>query len=110
MLYEATDLIAPRNWPYLFFALGLLVAAGGTLILRRRTDWSRAGRIAASALASPALLAALSFVGWLASRPRSDGWDDLVDAVWLTIALGGGGIAFVGGLVGASVTEWRRRA
>ena len=109
-MHDTFYLVAPWHWLLLLCLAGAPVGALADFLLRREPTWSRRRRMIVAAAVPAALLILLSTAGWLASSPGSDGWQDLVDILWLTIALAGGALAFVGGLAGAVLAEWRRPA
>jgi hypothetical protein len=109
-MHDTFHLVAPWHVLLLLCLAGALVGAVADLLLRRAARWSRRRRMLVAATFPAGLLVALSALGWLASSPGSDGWEDLVHILWLTIALAGGALTFAGGLAGAAVAEWRRPA
>lgn len=104
-MHDSFYLVVGSTWIWMLVAASAIAGAGASLVLDRARRWGPARRMLAAASILPALLALGSLLGWLASSPGRDGWENLVDAVWLTIALGGGGLAFVGGLAGALLIE-----
>jgi hypothetical protein len=109
-MHDTFYLVAPWHLLLLLAIAAAPVGAVANLALRRRSAWGRRRRTIVAALIPAGLLVLLSTLGWLASSLGSDGWEDLVQILWLTVALGGGVLAFVGGLAGAGIAEWRRRA
>lgn len=108
-MHDTFYLVAPWHLLLLLAFAAAPVAAVANLALRRRSAWSRRRRTIVAAATPAGLLVMLSILGWLASSPGSEGWEDLVHILWLTVALGGGTLAFIGGLAGAGFAEWRRR-
>lgn len=109
-MHDTFFLVAPWHLLLLLCLAGAPVGAVADLALRRRAGWSRRRRMTVAAAIPAVLLILLSSLGWLGSSPGADGWEDLVHVLWLTIAVGGGALAFAGGLAGAAFAEWRRKA
>jgi predicted PurR-regulated permease PerM len=107
-MHDSHFLVWPWHLPLLLGMVGALSGALGHRFLERR-GWPKRRQWLVSASLLPALVVVLCAAGWMTSSPGADGWANLVDVLWLTLALAGGGFTFVGGVAGAALASWWAR-
>ena len=103
------------NWTMVLigFSLAVLMGAGvAALLAQMRPQWNprRRGLVAASVLPTVTLLATLLGLAWIWSLedPGGGNMRDLAASLIATVGLGATLLAFLGGLLGASLAQHRR--
>jgi hypothetical protein len=104
------------NWALLFMAFALAVVMGmgfAALLLQMRPHWSSRKRTLIAASCLPAVVIALTLVGLVVVMRTGPGsGENMQDlAITATATIGGffAVLGFLGGLVGASIAERKRR-
>jgi len=104
------------NWTMALIGLSLAVLMGAglaALLAQLRPEWSarRRGLVAASVL--PAVTLAATFLGlawiWTLDDPGGGDMRDLAAGLIATVGLGFTLLAFLGGMIGALLSQHRRR-
>jgi hypothetical protein len=103
------------NWPFVLIGFALAVFMGSALVsllLTIRPEWSVRRRRLTAASVLPAITAVATLLGILfiatANHGESEQMEDLAIAALVTIGGGFTLVAWIGGLVGATLTSRRR--